>query len=274
MVGVGTDKTMNCKFRFCSMLGLDDQSWGYSYRGEIQHNKLTRKYGEQFGLGCIVGAHLNMCTGRLEYYLNRKPLGIAFDGLKNKELYPMACSTAAHSSMKLNCAISQEETLQMLCLKCVQQHPNLYNKYRAIPGLCRYYDQKYFWMIPKQEREKSQEEEDDALHLMSIKKSSSVRRKKRFSEYLWAKPSKKITRNTSRCQGVEHFASKPSSSSISNELSQNKNLEDEEVCKLVYECLTDSESENINELESGDEFCDEVNNIVPIEDDCDLSFVH
>lgn len=77
MIGVGTSKiTLNERqYKFCSMLGFDDQSWGYSYRGIIQHDKMIRKYGSVFGLGSIIGVHLDMCTGTLEYFLNRKSLG-------------------------------------------------------------------------------------------------------------------------------------------------------------------------------------------------------
>lgn len=88
MVGVGTSKIVlsDWKFRFCSMLGIDSQSWGYSYHGNIQHNQLVRKYGSQFGLGSIVGVHLDMCNGTLEYYVNRKPMG-KFVNLSYQILY-------------------------------------------------------------------------------------------------------------------------------------------------------------------------------------------
>lgn len=80
MVGVGTSQIVlaDWKLKFCSMLGWDANSWGYSYQGRLQHNKLTRKYGLGFERGSLVGVHLDMCNGTLEYYVNRKPLGKCF----------------------------------------------------------------------------------------------------------------------------------------------------------------------------------------------------
>ncbi|KAK9739313.1 SPRY domain [Popillia japonica] len=150
MIGVGTSKiTLNERqYKFCSMLGFDDQSWGYSYRGIIQHDKMIRKYGSVFGLGSIIGVHLDMCTGTLEYFLNRKSLGIAFRGLKNRELYPMVCSTAAQSSMRLTCSLSLDSTLQMKCLMVIKKHPRLIRLYHSIPGLSRLIKTEYFWLLP------------------------------------------------------------------------------------------------------------------------------
>ncbi|XP_028136065.1 SPRY domain-containing SOCS box protein 3 [Diabrotica virgifera virgifera] len=156
MVGVGTAKVVfsDWKFRFCSLLGIDSQSWGYSYHGLIQHNKLVRKYGSKFGLGSSIGVHLDMNRGTLEYFLNRKPLGIAFTGIKNQELYPMVSSTAAQSAVRLTCAVSEESTLQMLCLGFIAKHKNLYQSYQQIPGLKRLYERKYFWIVPNFEEDK------------------------------------------------------------------------------------------------------------------------
>lgn len=78
MIGVGTSglNFLDWRDEFCSLLGIDSHSWGYSYHGNIQHDNLVRKYGSPFGMGSIIGLHLDMCSGTLEYYLNRKPLGI------------------------------------------------------------------------------------------------------------------------------------------------------------------------------------------------------
>lgn len=77
MVGVGTTDMVvtNEKRQFCSLLGLNSQSWGYSYYGSIQHNRMRRTYGGRFDKGSIVGVHLDMYRGTLEYYLNRRRLG-------------------------------------------------------------------------------------------------------------------------------------------------------------------------------------------------------
>lgn len=172
MIGVGTSKIIlaDWKFKFCSLLGIDSESWGYSYHGNIQHNKLRRKYGTKFGLGSIIGVHLDMCSGTLEYFLNRKSLGIAFRGLKGKELYPMVCSTAAQSAVRVTCCVSKESTLQMSCLERIMKHSALFNQYRKIPGLTRICDKQYFWMQPQPEpdekRRLAELDEDVALSLV------------------------------------------------------------------------------------------------------------
>ncbi|RZC42891.1 SPRY domain-containing SOCS box protein 3, partial [Asbolus verrucosus] len=152
MVGVGTSAIIfaEWRYRFFSLLGFDKQSWGYSYNGTVQHDNITRCYGSKFGLGSLIGVHLDMCKGTLEYYLNRKPLGVAFKGLKTYELYPMICSTAAQSAMKMTCATSIEPSLQLSCLQCIVKHPQLYDQFKTIPGLARIYESKFFWMLPKE----------------------------------------------------------------------------------------------------------------------------
>lgn len=78
MVGIGTtDMVMtNETLRFCSLLGLNSQSWGYSYLGSLQHDTMRRTYGRRFNKGNVIGVHLDMFEGTLEFYLNRRRLGI------------------------------------------------------------------------------------------------------------------------------------------------------------------------------------------------------
>ncbi|XP_030768067.1 SPRY domain-containing SOCS box protein 3 isoform X2 [Sitophilus oryzae] len=87
MIGVGTAKILfsEWKYKFTSLLGNNSESWGYSYQGEIQHNNLKGSYGRQYGLGSIIGVHLDLCNGTLQYFLNREPLGVAFRGLKEHD---------------------------------------------------------------------------------------------------------------------------------------------------------------------------------------------
>ncbi|XP_018561214.1 SPRY domain-containing SOCS box protein 3 isoform X2 [Anoplophora glabripennis] len=189
MVGVGTSKIVlsDWKFRFCSMLGIDSQSWGYSYHGNIQHNQLVRKYASQFGLGSIVGVHLDMCNGTLEYYVNRKPMGIAFKGLKGRELYPMVSSTAAQSAVRITCAVSEEPTLQMRCLEFISKHPTLYKRYKEIPGLIRLYERKYFWILPTNEQdEKKRISEMEEMCPMNYK--NFLKRNKKLRAIRWIPP--------------------------------------------------------------------------------------
>lgn len=151
MVGVGTRRVglSDRTYRFCSMLGMDANSWGYSYQGKIQHSRIVRTYGSKYNCGSLVGVHLDTCQGTIEFYLNRKPLGVAYTGLKGIELYPMVCSTAAKSAMRITCSIQFESTLQLKCLQLIVNTPHLYKEYCDIKGLKRIYDQNYFWMVPK-----------------------------------------------------------------------------------------------------------------------------
>lgn len=124
MVGVCTPK---CDLqygihRFCSLLGRDKESWGYSYTGTVQHAAKFRHYGPRWGKGSIVGIHLDSWRGTLEFFLNRKPLGIAFTGLQNKQLYPIVTSTSAHSGMKLVTSCSFPANLQFLSSEVVFKH--------------------------------------------------------------------------------------------------------------------------------------------------------
>jgi len=43
--------------------------------GYIQHKGKMQPYGPPYGRGSIIGVHLDMWKGTLQFYLNRKPLG-------------------------------------------------------------------------------------------------------------------------------------------------------------------------------------------------------
>ncbi|XP_076260903.1 SPRY domain-containing SOCS box protein 3 isoform X2 [Rhynchophorus ferrugineus] len=170
MIGVGTTgfNFADRRHEFCSLLGIDSNSWGYSYHGYIQHDKLVRQYGSPFGMGSIIGLHLDMCNGTLEYFLNRKSLGVAFKDLKGKELYPMVSSTAANSTINICCCISRNPTLQLLCLGKIVEQRNLYKQYREIPGLTKIYDKQYIWMTPQYVDEKKRLAELDEEVTLSL----------------------------------------------------------------------------------------------------------
>ncbi|XP_022916517.1 SPRY domain-containing SOCS box protein 3 [Onthophagus taurus] len=190
MIGVGTPDVSleERQYKFCSMLGCEDQSWGYSYRGSLQHNKLTREYGPPFGIGTIIGIHLDMYSGTLEYYMNRKPLGIAFRGLKNKDLYPMVCSTAAQSSIRLISAFSFPDSLEMTCLKVISSRATLKKQFNSIPGLTRLIKPEYFWCLPgKDERNLDIElsVEDEAILPLKTVVEIETRQRKRLRTNKW-----------------------------------------------------------------------------------------
>ena len=77
MVGVGNKRVyLNAvKNHFCSFLGRNADSWGFSYMGHLYHKGWYKSYGARFGQGTILGVHLDMWHGTLSFYKNRKPLG-------------------------------------------------------------------------------------------------------------------------------------------------------------------------------------------------------
>ncbi|GFS20907.1 SPRY domain-containing SOCS box protein 3 [Elysia marginata] len=123
MLGVGTTGVdLNGHHNeFCSMLGTDGDSWGFSYDGRVQHNGKKRDYSGRYGQGAIIGVHLDMWHGTLTFFKNRINLGIAYKGLRGKSLYPMACSTAARSAMRIVSSRSFPSSLQYLCCRLLRK---------------------------------------------------------------------------------------------------------------------------------------------------------
>lgn len=79
MIGIGTSKVdlTGITQKFCSLLGQDQESWGYSYKGFLQHGGKRRKYTQScFIKGNVIGVHLDTWNGTLQYFSNRKPLGM------------------------------------------------------------------------------------------------------------------------------------------------------------------------------------------------------
>ncbi|XP_019738957.1 SPRY domain-containing SOCS box protein 3 isoform X2 [Hippocampus comes] len=117
MVGIGTAEVNLEKFKynFGSLLGHDEDSWGLSYTGLLQHKGEKVSFSPRFGQGSIIGLHLDTWHGTLTIYKNRRCVGVAATRLQNKKLYPMLCSTAAKSSMKVIRACYAPTSLQYLC---------------------------------------------------------------------------------------------------------------------------------------------------------------
>ncbi|XP_068207613.1 LOW QUALITY PROTEIN: SPRY domain-containing SOCS box protein 3-like [Palaemon carinicauda] len=155
MIGVCTPQCdMNHGvYRFCSLIGRDEESWGYSYKGTTQHGGNVSRYGPRWGKGAIVGVHLDTWRGKLEFFLNREPLGIAFEGLRNKDLYPIVASTSAHSGMKLVASYMFPHNLQFLssealfkrCPDASDVHP----KELSLPPGLQTLVQKNYWPFIK-----------------------------------------------------------------------------------------------------------------------------
>ncbi|KAI8437173.1 hypothetical protein MSG28_010505 [Choristoneura fumiferana] len=108
MVGVGTDKVniAESRYKFTSLLGEDDQSYGLSYRGMVRHGAGLAHESAGFCRGSIVGVRVDLWHGTLD--LN----GISFFNLRrHQQLYPMVSSTAAQSKIRLIYAASWRASL-------------------------------------------------------------------------------------------------------------------------------------------------------------------
>ncbi|KAJ7984542.1 hypothetical protein DPEC_G00355880 [Dallia pectoralis] len=123
MVGIGTSEVNLDKFKhsFCSLLGTDEDSWGLSYTGILQHKGEKVHFSSRFGQGSIIGLHFDTWHGTLTFYKNRRCIGVAATRLQNKKFYPMVCSTAAKSSMKVIRACYTPTSLQYLCCSRLHQ---------------------------------------------------------------------------------------------------------------------------------------------------------
>uniref|UniRef100_F7DSS7 SPRY domain-containing SOCS box protein 3 n=2 Tax=Monodelphis domestica TaxID=13616 RepID=F7DSS7_MONDO len=123
MVGIGTSDVNLDKYRhtFCSLLGKDEDSWGLSYTGLLHHKGDKMSFSSRFGQGSIIGVHLDTWHGTLTFFKNRKCIGVAATKLQNKKFYPMVCSTAAKSSMKVIRSCASLTSLQYLCCYRLRQ---------------------------------------------------------------------------------------------------------------------------------------------------------
>lgn len=153
MIGVGTLNVNLNKFRsqFCSILGKDADSWGMSYFGTLHHDGKTKEYTNKFERGAVIGCHLDLWMGTLAFYRNGEPLGIAFDGLLGKKLYPVISSTAARTRMTLLCSYTTGFSLQYLCCKEISRNisyaPDLIADLPIPSGIKRYISWHMDWVF-------------------------------------------------------------------------------------------------------------------------------
>lgn len=148
MVGIGTGNVDLEKYThtFVSFLGLDNESYGLSYSGSIHHNGEFKPYAQTFGKGDRIGVHVNLWSGTLEYYLNSKPLGVAFTNLNPKiNYYPMICSTSARSGMTLTYSNSYKHNLQFNAI-CKLAKQSLLVPGTIPPGLAVSIKNNFWWL--------------------------------------------------------------------------------------------------------------------------------
>ncbi|XP_033119066.1 SPRY domain-containing SOCS box protein 3-like [Anneissia japonica] len=158
MVGIGTKEIDFSHYAqtFCSLLGNDNngESCGLSYTGAFHFAGSTNMFCAKFGQKDIIGVHLDMWQGTLSFYKNGQRLGVAKSGLIGKSWYPMVCSTAARSSMRLVRSISYPSSLQFMCCTVLRRHiPQEQNVLKALafpPGLKNYLNDRLGWLLGSQ----------------------------------------------------------------------------------------------------------------------------
>lgn len=125
MVGVGTSRTLLSSdyCQFVNLIGMDKESWGFSYKGYAWHGGLSHRYCEPFfDRFTVIGCHLDMYRGTLSFSCNGNDLGIAFSGLPRGEgpLYPIVSSSATETELELGVRTCRYLTLQGKCLSVVR----------------------------------------------------------------------------------------------------------------------------------------------------------
>lgn len=138
------------KTSFCSLIGKDSNSWGLSYIGNFHHKGKSHNYTSRFDHGSVIGIHLDAWHGKLSFFKDNEPLGVAASNLTGKTLFPVVSSTAARTKMKLQRSSSMSFSLQYLCCatigKCL---PNL----KAVeslpipPGVRRHLCNELDWVL-------------------------------------------------------------------------------------------------------------------------------
>ncbi|XP_022598818.1 SPRY domain-containing SOCS box protein 3-like isoform X1 [Seriola dumerili] len=169
MVGIGTSEVNLEKFKysFGSLLGHDEDSWGLSYTGLLQHKGDKVKFSSRFGQGSIIGLHLDTWHGTLTFYKNRHCIGVAATRLQNKKFYPMVCSTAAKSSMKVIRACYTPTSLQYLCCARLRQMmpccPDMLGALELPPGLRTLLHTQLGWVFTLSSSPEASEQHSDLL---------------------------------------------------------------------------------------------------------------
>lgn len=150
MIGVATSKVQINKnsHDFSHFLGSDDQSWGLTSHCTIRHNQQSMPYHERaaFNEGTLVGVYLNMWEGTLEYYVNRRPLGVAFRGLRNHVLFPIISTTSARALMQLCYSSCNQHSLAFLAFKKI----NL-TESQSLPYRLKLKLPECWWLFPQRE---------------------------------------------------------------------------------------------------------------------------
>lgn len=152
MIGVGTADADLSRFRtsFCSLLGKDEETWGLSYFGTFHHAGKSKEYTTRLERGATIGVLYDGWNGRLSFFRNSKPLGVAAEGLQGKVLFPIVTSTAARTKMRLVRSASIPYSLQYQCCASIGQclqHQDSIEELPLPPGIRRYLAVQMDWVF-------------------------------------------------------------------------------------------------------------------------------
>lgn len=64
--------------------------------------------------------------------------GVAFSSLQGQQLFPMVCSTAAQSAMRVTYSVSHPVDLKLLSLQAIRNDAHLMGQLALVPGLRRF----------------------------------------------------------------------------------------------------------------------------------------
>ncbi|KAF8567928.1 hypothetical protein P879_05403 [Paragonimus westermani] len=125
MVGVGLSSSAVPQYthEFRSAIGLDDTSWGLSYRGVLVHagqEAANAAHALSFRRGSIVGCLLDLWHGSLQFFVDGyTDVEMQFKGLPRSTYYPLLCSTASRIGFRLIRTGSYPVSLQLLACRAV-----------------------------------------------------------------------------------------------------------------------------------------------------------
>ncbi|RZF40147.1 hypothetical protein LSTR_LSTR010099 [Laodelphax striatellus] len=112
VVGVATqDALLHC-YGYHSLVGSDDQSWGWDLvRNKLYHDAINNpievtyplklKPDEAIEVPDRILVLLDMDEGALSFVVNGKYLGVAFRGLKGRKLYPIVSAVYGHCEVTI-----------------------------------------------------------------------------------------------------------------------------------------------------------------------------
>ena len=116
-----------------SLVGLDENSWGLNYDGNLLHKKAKKLIFDKSWYDpdspLQVRVTYDACSHVLMYHVNNRNLGVAFENI-NKPVYPMACSSGRDTRIKFLWRKSFVGTLQSMCRAVIrnQVHNDSFNE--------------------------------------------------------------------------------------------------------------------------------------------------